>query len=234
MDAIEFLKGIKSASVDLIVTDPAYESLEKHRSVGTTTRLKQSKGSSNKWFGIFPNERFEEFFYECYRVLKKNSHLYVMSDCETMFVIKPIGEEAGFKFWKDIIWEKLVNDWSGPATGMGFHYRNSTEKILFFEKGKRKLRDLSMLDVLKHPRICNGYPTEKPVSLMQDLIYQSSKPGDLVIDPFCGYGAVPRAAISLGRNSMANDIDNEAVMVTNVRLAEDIKSYFFSDQYAIH
>ena len=46
-DAIEWLRTLPSASVDLIVTDPPYESLEKHRAVGTTTRLKHSKASSN-------------------------------------------------------------------------------------------------------------------------------------------------------------------------------------------
>lgn len=38
--------------------DPPYESLEKHRAIGTTTRLKHSKASSNDWFTIFPNARF--------------------------------------------------------------------------------------------------------------------------------------------------------------------------------
>ena len=39
LDAVEWLRGLPSESIDLVVTDPAYESLEKHRAVGTTTRL---------------------------------------------------------------------------------------------------------------------------------------------------------------------------------------------------
>ena len=69
-DAVDWLKSLPGESVDLVVTDPPYESLEKHRSVGTTTRLKHSKSSSNDWFRVFPNERFEELFSELYRVLK--------------------------------------------------------------------------------------------------------------------------------------------------------------------
>ena len=57
-DAVAFLRGLPAESVDLLATDPAYESLEKHRAVGTTTRLKVSAGSSNTWFSIFPNVRF--------------------------------------------------------------------------------------------------------------------------------------------------------------------------------
>src|SRR6185436_19044746 len=89
-DAINWLQSLPDASVDLIVTDPPYESLEKHRAVGTTTRLKHSKASSNDWFAIFPNRRFHELFREFYRVAKKNSHFYLFCDQETMFVAKPI------------------------------------------------------------------------------------------------------------------------------------------------
>jgi len=86
-DAVEWLREIPSASVDLVITDPPYESLEKHRAVGTTTRLKHSKASSNDWFEIFPNDRFEELFTEIYRVLKKDRHFYLFCDQETMFAL---------------------------------------------------------------------------------------------------------------------------------------------------
>src|SRR5690606_29746293 len=69
-DAIDLLRSLPPESVDLIVTDPAYESLEKHRAIGTTTRLKHSKSSSNDWFSIFPNDRFPELFAEAFRVMK--------------------------------------------------------------------------------------------------------------------------------------------------------------------
>src|SRR5450631_2314580 len=74
MDAVDWLRTLPPASVDLVVTDPPYESLEKHRAVGTTTRLKQSKSSSNPWFRIFPNARFPELFAEIFRVLVRDSH----------------------------------------------------------------------------------------------------------------------------------------------------------------
>src|SRR5215510_2778821 len=81
-DAVVWLRELLSESVDVVVTDPAYESLEKHRAIGTTTRLKHSKASSNDWFKIFPNARFGELFQEVYRVLKRNTHLYLFCDPE--------------------------------------------------------------------------------------------------------------------------------------------------------
>lgn len=202
-DATEWLASLPDASVDLLITDPPYESLEKHRSVGTTTRLKQSKGSSNQWFDIFPNQRFDEFFEQAYRVMKKNTHFYLFCDQETMFEIKPMAEKAGFKFWKPIVWDKV-------AIGMGYHYRARYEFILFFEKGKRKLNNLSIPDVLQQKRVWRGYPTEKPVPLIEILIEQSSKPGELIIDPFFGSGSTLVAAEMLERKAMGSDISSDA------------------------
>jgi site-specific DNA-methyltransferase (adenine-specific) len=157
-------------SVDLVITDPAYESLEKHRARGTTTRLKHSKASSNDWFDIFPNDRFAELFAEMYRVLRRDRHLYVFCDAETMFIAKPIAEAAGFRFWKPIVWDKV-------SIGMGYHYRARYEFVLFFEKGKRKLADLGVADIITAKRIRGGFPTEKPVEVSEVLIRQSTSPG---------------------------------------------------------
>lgn len=211
LDAVTWLKDLPSNSVDLVITDPPYESLEKHRKIGTTTRLKNSKSSSNQWFEIFPNARFEELVSEVYRVLKKNSHFYLFCDQETMFFIKPIAEEMGFKFWKPIVWDKV-------SIGMGYHYRARYEFILFFEKGKRKLNDLSIPDILTEKRVWRGYPTEKPVGLAETLIKQSTREGDIVIDPFCGSGFVGQASELLNRKFQGNDLSKEAVELTTSRI----------------
>ncbi|BAT41876.1 site-specific DNA-methyltransferase [Escherichia albertii] len=203
LDAVEWLKTLPSGSVDLFVTDPPYESLEKHRKIGTTTRLKVSKSSSNEWFSIFPNSRFGELLAEMYRVLKNNRHLYIFCDQETMFHLKPIAEEAGFKFWKPIVWNKM-------AIGMGYHYRAKYEFVLFFEKGKRKLNNLGIPDILEAKRVMRGYPTEKPVDLIKILIEQSTIQGESVCDPFFGSGSTLIAAAELDRTFLGTDISPSA------------------------
>ena len=212
-DAVAWLRTLPTASVDLIVTDPPYESLEKHRAVGTTTRLKQSKSSSNEWFAIFPNARFPELFAEAYRVLKRDAHFYLYCDPETMFVAKPLAEQAGFKFWKPVIWDKCT-------IGMGYHYRARYECILFFEKGKRKLADLGVADIIEQKRIVGGYPAEKPPEVTEVLVKQSSVAGELVIDPFMGSGSTGVAAARHGRDFLGNDLCAEAVDIARARLAE--------------
>ena len=212
-DAVNWLRDLPSESVDLLVTDPAYESLEKHRAVGTTTRLKHSKSSSNDWFRVFPNARFGELFDEAFRVLRHDTHFYLFCDAETMFVAKPEAERAGFRFWKPLVWDKRT-------IGMGYHYRARYEFILFFEKGKRRLNDLGIADVISVPRIHRGYPAEKPVAVSEVLINQSSRPGELVADPFMGSGSVGVAAVKLGRRFIGTDLNPEAVRLSAERLKQ--------------
>jgi site-specific DNA-methyltransferase (adenine-specific) len=210
-DAVTWLRAQPAESIDLVITDPAYESLEKHRAIGTTTRLTHSKSSSNNWFAVFPNARFGELFDEVYRVLRRNSHFYLYCDAETMFVAKPEAERAGFRFWKPLVWDK-------KTIGMGYHYRARYEFILFFEKGKRRLNNLGVADVIAAPRIHRGYPAEKPPAVSEVLIAQSSQPGDIVADPFMGSGSVGVAAATLGRRFLGTDINPEAVRVSVERL----------------
>jgi site-specific DNA-methyltransferase (adenine-specific) len=199
--------------VDLVVTDPPYESLEKHRAIGTTTRLKRSKASSNEWFAVFPNQRFDELFQELYRVLRRDRHFYMFCDAETMFIAKPLAEAAGFRFWKPLIWDKR-------RIGMGYHYRARYECILFFEKGKRRLRNLGVSDIIECPRVINGYPAEKPVPVSELLIEQSTNADEVVIDPFFGSGSVGVAALRLGRCFSGSDTCDEAHAVARRRLLE--------------
>jgi site-specific DNA-methyltransferase (adenine-specific) len=210
-DAVAWLQEQPPESVDLVITDPAYESLEKHRAVGTTTRLKHSKASSNDWFKIFPNSRFPELLPEIYRVLRNDSHFYLFCDPETMFVVKPEAERAGFRFWKPLVWDKRT-------IGMGYHYRARYEFILFFEKGKRRLNDLGVADVISARRIHGGYPAEKPVAVSEILVKQSSQSGELVADPFMGSGSVGVAAVKLGRRFIGNDLNPDALRVAHHRL----------------
>lgn len=210
-DAVELLRSLAPKSVDLIVTDPAYESLEKHRAIGTTTRLKKSAASSNEWFDIFRNERFPEFFAECFRVLKKDAHLYMMCDEETVFVAKPMAEAVGFKFWKTLVWDKVT-------MGMGYHYRNRTERIMFLEKGHRNLNDRGISDIITAKRVRGGWPTEKPVDLLRILVRQSTASDELVVDPFCGSGATGHAALLEGRRFIGGDTSEKAVARATERL----------------
>jgi site-specific DNA-methyltransferase (adenine-specific) len=110
--------------------------------------------------------------------------------------------------------------WDKKSIGMGYHYRARYELVLFFEKGKRRLADLGIADVLEVPRIRGGYPAEKPSALSQILIGQSCGEGDLVVDPFMGSGSTGVAALKLGRRFSGNDVSGDALELARRRLLE--------------
>lgn len=237
MDAVAYLRSLPDSTFDLFVTDPAYESLEKHRKRGTTTRL------TKNWFEIFKNERIHELITELYRTMKKNGHVYIFCDDETSDVIRDVikamiaqGEKT-LTWWKRLVWDKC-------ATGMGYHWRGSYEFVVFLTKGdgkrpvfdddgnpvldkagrpRRGLNNLGYRDVFdEFPRLKGEefYPTEKPIGLCARLIENSSKRGDLVGDCFLGAGPVGAAALRMGRRFMGCDSGDEAIKRSTKRLAK--------------
>lgn len=65
-----------------------------------------------------------------------------------------------------------------------------------------------------------GYPTQKPVALLERIISASSNPGDVVLDPFCGCGTTIHAAQKLGRRWIGIDITPLAINLIKRRLNE--------------
>jgi site-specific DNA-methyltransferase (adenine-specific) len=213
-DAFDLLASLPPESVDLVVTDPPYESLELHRSRGTTTRL------TTNWFATVPNSKLPELLRLVYRALKPDRHFYLFCDEVTADVIKqqqqvgmirqPNGARrcsCGLSYWKEIIWAKTTNDGTRVRGGTGYHYRAANERILFFEKGKRALNDLGIPDVLMAPRSGVPGPAVKPGAIVRTLISQSTAPGELVVDPFCGSGVAGVEARAIDRHFLLGDID---------------------------
>ncbi len=65
-----------------------------------------------------------------------------------------------------------------------------------------------------------GYPTQKPLALLERVIRSSSNPGDVVLDPFCGCGTALVAAQKLGRRWLGIDVTYLAIAVMKARLRD--------------
>ncbi len=65
-----------------------------------------------------------------------------------------------------------------------------------------------------------GYPTQKPVALLERILNASSNPGDVVLDPFCGCGTTVHAAEKLGRNWIGIDVTHLAIGLIEKRLRD--------------
>jgi len=207
MDALRFLRGIRNECIDLIITDPPYSSLEKHRFSG--------KALLKKWFSVVENTYFIPLLEEFYRILKPNTYMYIFVDEETMFVMKEIIDSTKFKFYKNLVWNKV-------HLGMGYNYRRQYEYIMLIKKGARQLNYNKYGDVLtfKRPIGRNLYPTEKPVDLLKILIHQSTKPSDIVLDPFMGSGSIIDACLQTKRRIIGCDISTESMGYIKTRFSQ--------------
>lgn len=217
-DFFESFGEFKSESFDVVVTDPPYWTLDKWRSVGTTTRLGGNIDPEKRagWFETINEDQLMMVLEETWRMLKPNCHGYFMSDGQTLKYLLSFCLQARWTNYKPIVWDK-VNQ------GMGYHFRCRHEYFVMLDKGKnRKLNSLSTPDVWTVPMIRGGYPTEKPVALMQIPIEHSSAKGETVFDPFCGGGSTLIAARNLGRKAVGIDKSEAACEIAAERLQQAI------------
>ncbi len=73
---------------------------------------------------------------------------------------------------------------------------------------------------------CTGYPTQKPLALLDRIIKASSNEGDMVLDPFCGCATACVAADRLGRKWVGIDISPKAVELVNMLLQQTMGGLF--------
>ena len=160
---------------------------------------------------------------ELYRVLKPDSHCYIMTNDSNLQNFLNVFTDVGFHFTKLIIWDKQ-NKIANP------YYMQQVEYILFMSKGRTKQINncgtSNLLSISNMANKNNDHPTEKPVELMEILIKNSSKEGDLVMDPFVGVGATALACQNLKRNFIGCEIDKKYYDTAMERLNSGLNNFF--------
>lgn len=224
-DAIEWLKTLDNDSVDLIVSDPPYRVTQHGRS-GLGGIFKTKVGEDKKLNGkLFEHNEVDvnDYAGELYRVLKPDSHCYIMTNDRNLQNFMNVFTNIGFNFCKLLIWDK-----QNKITNQ--YYMNQVEYILFMYKGRNKqINNCGTSNLISVNNVKNkthNHPTEKPVELMEILIKNSTNEGDLVLDPFVGVGATPVACQNLKRNFIGCELDKVYYDTTMERLNEGIGEFF--------
>lgn len=216
LDVIQFLKKLPDESIDIIVTDPAYSGMNQHLSLGKGRIVGDySKDKTGKWFDEFHDtpENYESFLSECKRVLKPNSHIFVMFDSYSMLTLGPI--------FRTVFNLKNILTWDKVSIGMGHYFRRRSEFILFGSKGKKPVTRRDIPDIWAIKRVHNPpYPTQKPVELFMAMIASSFPKGHdfVACDPFSGSGSAAVATIRLGGTFIGNDISDKSQEAINTRI----------------
>jgi len=215
-DAIGFLKGLPSNSVDVIVTDPAYSGMNQRLKLGSGKIIGEYKKAGEdgaKWFEEFHDteENYKEFLKECYRVLKNNRHIYIMFDSYSLLTLAPVVRDV-FEVKNLLCWDKV-------NIGLGHYFRRRHEFIMFASKGKRPLNSKSIPDVWKIKRVTNAqYPTQKPTEVFELMLKGSAEKDFVVCDPFLGSGSSAIAAIKSGCKFLGCDISDKSVSFSKQRI----------------
>jgi site-specific DNA-methyltransferase (adenine-specific) len=215
-NCIEQLRNIKDESVDLIVTDPPYKTISGgHNTPAWISGYGNSVLYKNDG-KIFDhnNINHEEWLTEAYRVLKEDSHIYIMSNLINLFQFEAIATKVGFKLHNLLVWEKNTcnaNRW----------YMKNCEYILFMRKGKAKsINNASSKTVHQFDNIVGNkqHPTEKPVDLMALYVTNSSNENNIVLDPFMGAGSTGLACLKTNRRFIGIEIDEKYFKVAKDRI----------------
>jgi DNA modification methylase len=190
-------------TADLIASDVAYECI----SGGRPVNLKQPAGILSKNDGkIFEHNDIETADYAAlfFDVLRDPGHCYVFINTLNLIAALVDFSAAGFALHNTITWDK------GSATPNRW-YMKRKEDILFFRKGAAfTINNPGAANVMNYPPVPKDkkqHPTEKPALLMQELVTNSSQPGELVIDPFMGSGSTGKACWRTKRRFIGIDID---------------------------
>lgn len=127
-------------------------------------------------------------------------------------------EDGGFSYKHCLVWLKQ----SFVMGRSDYHYRHELILYGWLENGPHYFIDDRTQDSvfeIDRPMVSELHPTTKPVELLARMITNSSKPGEVVYDPFCGSGSTVVAAHQLGRVGYACEIDPGYVAVTLERLS---------------
>jgi modification methylase len=240
-DALDRLAELAPGSVDVAFADPPYNlQLE-----GDLYRPNQSKvdGVDDPW------DRFDDFSaYDAFtrrwlalvrRALKPNGTLWVIGTYHNIFRVGAAVQDTGFWILNDVVWVK-----TNPMPNFrGRRFTNAHETLIWAVADRRRTdyvfnyKSLKVFnDDLQHRSdwtlpICSGaerlrdgdgakaHPTQKPEALVNRVLLASTRPGDVVLDPFFGTGTTGAVARRLGRGFVGIERDAAYAALAQARIA---------------
>lgn len=225
--ALELLSSLPDGGLDLLWTDPPYG--KKYRA---GTKRTNSRKAARQTAATFGEDVLQtDWLTEAYRTLKNDSAMYLCTQWDVMSDWMPAIKSAGFAVEMCIVWDKL--HWGGGRLEI---YGCQTEFILYCTKGKPVLfpagkgREGNVWRKTKLDSINNegnyDNPTQKPESIIMRALLYSTRPGDLVCDPFCGSGSTGAAARRMSRRYLLCDRDERQYQIAKARLENPFQVHF--------
>jgi len=212
-DCLAVMGGLPDGTVDVILTDPPY-GIDAHKfgdSGGRTPGAHFYDDSFETWSSLM-----KLFAVQTFRLTRPQAHAYVFCDIDNFVFLKSYMSAAGWKcFRTPIIWSNPTS-MRTPWVDMG--PQRKYQICLYANKGSKPVTRIYP-DVVSYPSDENlNHPAQKPVALYEDLLKRSIKPGDTVLDPFCGSGTIFPACHNLKCRAIGIEVDDAACGIAIARL----------------
>lgn len=238
-DCIAEMRKLGAGSIDLVFADPPYNM----QLGGALTRPDQSHvdGVDDDW------DKFEDFaaydafsrawLAEARRVLKPNGAIWVIGSYHNIFRLGAALQDLGFWILNDIVWRK-----TNPMPNFkGTRFTNAHETLIWAARSKeakytfhydalKMLNDeLQMRSDWTLP-LCTGperlkdragrklHSTQKPEALLHRVVLATTRPGEVILDPFFGTGTTGAAAKRLGRHYIGIERERQYAEAARARL----------------
>ena len=218
-DCLELMKEIPSGSIDLVFTDPPYE-FKKGGFGGGKKEISKRKLkediNNDKLHQTFNVEILEEFE----RVCKKVNFVIFGTEI-IMNKVMNWCNERGYTYTLTV-WNK-----TNPTPLCNNRYLNNIEFIIHVrEKGVQIYGDYHSKQkvytspVNKADKDKYGHPTIKPLELVEKYIFNHSKTGNIILDPFIGSGTTAVATVKTGRHYIGFELDENYFNIAKDRIEQ--------------
>lgn len=202
-DCNEIMPCLGSGIARAVVTDPPYGI---GYSAGRTDNWRGDPRKTPRSFGR--DDLMIGWLGEAFRIAEDDSFLYLFASWRNMGLVVVAAEAVGWRVVQRLAWDK-----GNFTMGDLRYYGSQTEDVLLFRKGEPRLYVPKRRgNIFRASRWFtaegnHNHPSQKPEKLLREFISESTRPGDLVFDPFMGSGSTGAAAISLKRRFVGIEID---------------------------
>ncbi|WP_193140345.1 site-specific DNA-methyltransferase [Meridianimarinicoccus sp. MJW13] len=239
-DCIAQMNALPEGSVDLIFADPPYNLQLKgdlHRPDNSKVDAVDDAWDQFSSFVVY--DKFTRAWLKAARrVLKPDGAIWVIGSYHNIFRVGAALQDAGYWILNDVIWRK-----SNPMPNFrGKRLTNAHETMIWASKSEKakytfnyealkalnedvQMRSDWVLPIctgherLKDAKGAKAHPTQKPESLLHRVLIGTTRPGDVVLDPFFGTGTTGAVAKMLGRNFIGIEREDAYIEVAKARLA---------------
>jgi modification methylase len=239
-DCLEVLRTLPDGSADLVFADPPYNL----QLAGDLLRPNNSRvdGVDDAWDKFASFEEYDRFtrawLAECRRILKPDGAIWVIGSYHNVFRLGVALQDLGYWILNDVVWRK-----TNPMPNFrGRRLTNAHETLIWASRAassrytfnydglKAGNDDVQMRSDWLFP-ICSGperlrddggrkaHPTQKPEALLHRILAATTRPGDVVLDPFFGTGTTGAVARRLGRRWIGIERDPDYAAAAEERIA---------------